>query len=95
MIVGVDETKGPIIGVRDLDTAVGGIIINVVFIVVIIVVIIVVVVVVVVNCKGLTLSGLTHSPAVGRIVVCVDKTKGPIIGVRGFDTAVFITIIVK
>ena len=59
-----------------------GIIIDVVFRIVI------GVVVVIVNCEGPALLCLILHPAVGIIIVGVDKAKGLIIGVRGLDTAV-------
>ena len=59
-------------------------------------IVIAVVIVVVVNCEGPTLSCLILRPAVGIIIVGVDKAKGLIISsVRIFDTAVVITIIIK
>ena len=42
---------------------------------------------------GPTVSGLTLNPIVGIIIV-VDKTKGPIIGVKGLDTAVGTVIVI-
>ena len=53
----------------------------------------VVVVVIVVNGKGPTLSGLILHPSVRIIIVCVDKAKGPIVGVRGLDMAVGTVIV--
>ena len=70
IISSVDETKGSIVGVRGLDTAVGGIVINLIFGIMIAVIVISAVI----NCKGPTLSGLTPSPAVRIIIVCVDES---------------------
>ena len=47
----------------------------------------IVIAVVVVNNEDPTLSP-TFRPVVGIIIIGVDKAKGPIIGVRGLDTAV-------
>ena len=75
IIVGViDEAIGPI-NLRRIGVVVFEIVIAVV-------------VVIIVNGRGPTFSGLILHPSVRIIIVCVDEAKGPIIGVRGLDTAI-------
>ena len=82
--------------VRIIINVVFGIAIVIVVVVVVFgIVIAVVVIVAIVTCEGPTLSCLILCPAVGIMIVGVDKAKGPIIsGTRGLDTAVGILIIV-
>ena len=77
----IDKAKGPIITERRIMVVVVKIITDVVFGIEI-----AVVAVVVVNGEDHTLLCVTLSPAVGTIIVGVDKAKGPVIcGVRDLD----------
>ena len=84
----IDEAKGPVI-LRTIVAVVLGFIINVVFGIVIATVVIIVIV----NCEVPTLLDLTLHPTIWIIIVDVDEVKGPIIGVRGLDTAVGTVIV--
>ena len=93
IIIVVDEAKGPIIVERRIVVVV----VKVVFVfgIIFVVVFEIVIVVVVVIVEFPTLLCLILRPAVGIIIVGVDKAKGPIIsGVRDLDDTAVGTVIV-
>ena len=95
IIIVVDEAKGPIIMERRIIVVVVKVVFVVVFGIIFVVVFEIVIVVVVVIVEFPTLSCLILRPAVGIIIVGVDKAKGPIIsGVRDLDDTAVGTVIV-